>query len=132
MSHEKKNACPTVGAAGQAVENGRVCETIQPSIHDSIISAAGRQAFRVADLLHPGAENAIPLKHLKELAGLPGREVRRMIQTERLDGAPILSNCIGGYYLPADDAERKRFVNSMLHRAMEIAAVAAAVEQAEV
>ena len=94
--------------------------------------AAENQQFRVADLLLPGAETAIPRRDLMTLTGFSDRELRRQIEAERRRGIPILSDNVNGYYLPADDTERKRFVNSMLHRAMEIASVAAAVEQAEV
>lgn len=101
------------------------------NMKDFIASTIRRQPSRIADLLHPGAENAIPRRESIALTGFTDRELRRMIEAERRRGVPILSNCVGGYYLPADDTERKRFVNSMLHRAMEIAAVAAAVELTE-
>ena len=88
------------------------------------------QAVKISDLLGHGQSAAVPLRHLKELAGLPGREVRRMIQAERLRGIPILSDNINGYYLAADAHERERFIKSMRGRASEIEAVAAAVEKA--
>ena len=89
---------------------------------------AGRQ--RISDLLGHGQSAAVPLRHLKELAGLTGREVRWMIQAERLRGIPILSDNISGYYLAADVQEQERFIRSMRGRAAEIAAVADAVEKA--
>lgn len=46
-------------------------------------TATDCRQMRIADLLPTGKENAVPLHHLKELVDLPGREVRRMIQTER-------------------------------------------------
>ena len=88
------------------------------------------QAVKIADLLGHGQSAAGPLRHLKELAGLPGREVQRMIQSERLRGIPILSDNISGYYLAADVQEQEKFIRSMRGRAAEIAAVAAAVEKA--
>lgn len=88
------------------------------------------QAVKISDLLGHGQTSAVPLRHLKELSGLPGREVRRMIQAERLRGIPILSDNISGYYLAADAHERERFIRSMRGRASEIAAVADAVEKA--
>ena len=88
------------------------------------------QAVKIADLLGHGQSAAVPLRHLKELAGLPGREVRRLIQAERLRGVPILSDNISGYYLAADVQEQERFIRSMRGRASEIEAVAAAVEKA--
>lgn len=129
---EKRKASAGTAIPTLAVESGRVCETVRPSTKNDTTDGAGRQAFRVADLLHPGAENAVPRRDLMALTGFTDRELRRQIEAERRQGVPILSNCVGGYFLPGDEAERKRFLNSMLHRAMEIAAVAAAVEQAEV
>lgn len=123
---------PGTAIPGLAVETGTASKQATTSTKNHTTSPAERQTFRVADLLHHGAENAVPRRDLMALTGLSDRELRLLIEAERRQGVPILSNCIGGYYLPADDAERKRFVNSMLHRAMEIAAVAAAVEQAEV
>lgn len=99
------------------------------TINDTTPTPSG-QAVKIADLLGHGQSAAVPLRHLKELAGLPGREVRRMIQAERLRGVPILSDNISGYYLAADAHERERFIKSMRGRASEIEAVAAAVEKA--
>ena len=88
--------------------------------------------MKIADLLGHGQSASVPLRHLKELFGLTGREVRRMIQSERLRGIPILSDNISGYYLAADAQEREKFIRSMRGRAAEIIRVADAVEVAEV
>ena len=85
--------------------------------------------MKIADLLGHGQSAAIPLRHLKELSGLPGREVRRMIQAERLLGIPILSDNVSGYYLAGDAQEREKFIKSMRGRAAEIVKVAEAVER---
>jgi hypothetical protein len=55
--------------------------------------------------------------------------VRTLIQAERLSGTPILSDNRVGYFLPANDEERRRFIRSMKHRAREIERVADAIEQ---
>lgn len=99
------------------------------TINDTTPTPSG-QAVKIADLLGHGQNAAVPLRHLKDLAGLTGREVRRMIQAERLRGVPILSDNISGYYLAADVQEQERFIRSMRGRASEIEAVAAAVEKA--
>ena len=99
------------------------------TINDTTPTPSG-QAVKIADLLGHGQSAAVPLRHLKELAGLPGREVQRMIQSERLRGIPILSDNISGYYLAADVQEQEKFIRSMRGRAAEIEAVAAAVEKA--
>lgn len=82
----------------------------------------------IAELLGTGQSSAIPLRALVSVTGLDGRAVRRLIQAERLHGAPILSDNQTGYYLPADEAERAAFVRSMQGRAREIRRVARAIE----
>ena len=113
----------------RAVGNGTDSQTAHASTTDDTTQTAERQTFHVADLLLHGEENAVPLKHLKELVELPGREVRRMIQQARLEGIPICANNLTGYYLAADDLERERFVKSMRHRAGEILKSADAIER---
>ena len=88
-----------------------------------------RPAQRISELLLEGEENAVPLRNLVKITGWDEREVRRAVRRERLAGVPILANFRTGYYLPGSDAERARFVRSMLHRAGEIAAAARAVER---
>lgn len=129
MRERKKSARPTVGAVGQAVESGAVCKAATTSTNNSIISAADSQTFRVADLLSPGAENAISRLDLMALTGLRDRELRRQIEVERRQGVPILSDNINGYWLSDDPAEIKKFSRSMRRRAAEIRLTAMRVEQ---
>ena len=131
MSTTRKTR-PGTAIPGRAVENGTASQTPHASTKDSTISAAGRQPFRVADLLHPGAENAIPRRDLMSLTGFSDRELRLMIEAERRQGVPILSDNVHGYFLPGDSAERDRCVKSLRRRAGEIMETAAAIEQAEV
>lgn len=84
---------------------------------------------KIAELLGSGQQNATPLRQLEKLTGFDGRMVRSMIASERLHGVPILSDNANGYYLPADEDERARFVRSMRHRAREIMRAADAVER---
>ena len=129
MSDSTKMTHPTA-ATVERVEAGAGLAGASASDSQSTTSAPPGQAVKIADLLGHGQSAAVPLRHLKELAGLPGREVRRMIQSERLRGIPILSDNISGYYLAADVQEQEKFIRSMRGRAAEIAAVAAAVEKA--
>lgn len=85
--------------------------------------------MRIADLLLEGEENAVTRQHLEQISGLTGREVQRAIQAARLKGTPILSSS-SGFFLPATEAEKERFVRSMRHRAREISRAADAVEGA--
>lgn len=85
--------------------------------------------MKIADLLRYGQANAVPLRDLAGITGLDGRVVRAMIAAERRAGAAILSNNQTGYYLPANEEEKARFVRSMRHRAKEILCAADAVER---
>lgn len=84
----------------------------------------------IASLLGRGSGAALSRRELEKLTGLDGRTVRRIIETERRSGIPVLSDCREGYYLPADELERAAFVASMRRRAEEILRTAAAVEAA--
>lgn len=85
--------------------------------------------MKIADLLRYGQANAVPLRDLAGITGLDGRTVRAMIAAERRAGAAILSDNQTGYYLPANEEEKARFVRSMRHRAKEILCAADAVER---
>lgn len=89
----------------------------------------GRDLLRIADLLLCGEENAVTRKYLEQITGLNGREVQRAVQIARLHGIPILSSG-SGFFLPATEDEKARFVRSMRHRAREISRAADAVEGA--
>ena len=129
---KKKQSAPTSAATlTGAVENGTECKTAHDSTQNDTTFRGGGQT-QIADLLMHGADHALPLRQLKEMTGLPGRDLRRQIQRERRAGVPILSDNVSGYFLPASDLERQRFVQSMRGRAREIEAIAAAVEGAEV
>lgn len=127
MSVGAKKPHPTAAT----VERDRAgAETRQATTSTTQSTTPTTSRQRISDFLGHGQNAAVPLRHLKELSGLPGREVRRMIQAERLRGVPILSDNISGYYLAADVQEQERFIRSMRGRASEIEAVAAAVEKA--
>lgn len=100
------------------------------STNHSITSCGGGQTGIAALLMH-GADHALPLRHLKEMTGLPGRDLLRQIEAARLAGAPILSD-EHGYFMAGNQHEVARFVASMKRRAKRIQAVAAAVEEANV
>lgn len=116
---------------GRATEPGQASRQAHTSNVDFTTSAAGRQTG-ISSLLMHGADHALPLRHLVQLTGMKSRDLRRQIQRERRAGVPILSDNVSGYFLPASDFERQRFVQSMRGRAREIEAIAATVEGAEV
>ena len=114
------------------VDSGAVCKAAQPSTTNDTTSIGKRQIGLVADLLLCGAENAVSRRDLMALTGYKDRELRLLIEAERRQGIPILSDCVGGYFLPASEAERQQCVRSLRRRAKEIEATAAAIERAEV
>ena len=86
---------------------------------------------RIYDLLSKGRENAVPRHVLAEMLGRSEREVRRLVERERLEGTPILTSTEGGgYYLPASPDDTARFVASMRSRGIKTLQVAQAVEKA--
>lgn len=89
-----------------------------------------KQEGFIAQFLLAGAGQGLHLRDLVRITHLSEREVRQIIQAERLRGIPILSNNQDGYFLPGDEAERTAFVRSMRHRADEIHRAAEAVEKA--
>ena len=131
MRKREEDARLTVGAARRAEEPGTNHHESPESTLEFITFRAGGQ-IQIADLLMHGADHALPLRHLVQLTGMKSRDLRRQIQRERRAGVPILSDNVSGYFLPASDFERQRFVQSMRGRAREIEAIAAAVEGAEV
>lgn len=86
----------------------------------------------IADLLSHGPQNGLHLSDLVRLTDRTGRDVRREIQFERLQGVPILSNNVDGYFLPETEADLAACVRSLRGRAREILDVANAIEAAEV
>ena len=129
MKRDGEGARPSIAVPGRAVENGPVCETAHASTSEFTTAAAGRQPFRVADFLHHGAESAISRRDLMAMTGMSDRELRRLIEAERRQGIPILSDNQHGYFLPGDQAERDRCVHSLRSRAAEIQRTADAIER---
>lgn len=83
--------------------------------------------MKIADFLLQGEANAISSRHLEQISGLCGAEIRAAVHRERLEGVPIISGRTG-YFLAETQREKQAFVSSMRHRAGEIMRAAAAVE----
>lgn len=85
---------------------------------------------KIADHLLPGRENAVSRQALVGRLGVSERDLRRRVERERLEGAPILTSTeVGGYYLPASPDDTARFVASMRSRGVKTLQVAQAVEK---
>lgn len=127
MSRHKKSR-PSAGTPGRQVETA-TCDLAPISAEQFTTREQDRQPGIIERLLSPGAENALPLRHLVKLTGLPARQVRQLIQAERLHGTPILADNHSGYFLPGTPRDVEEFVRSMQHRAEEIIRAANAVQR---
>jgi len=102
------------------------------STTDDTTATRGRQTGKITDFLSYSQENAMPLRHLRELLHLPARTIRLMIRAERLHGVPICEDSKSGYYLPKTTGERDLCAKRLRHRAAQIVKVADAIEGVEV
>ncbi len=125
--NKNKKSRPGDCSTRTATENGTACETAHDSTQNDTTFHGGGQ-IQIADLLMHGADHALPLRQLKQMTGLPGRDLRRRIEAARIAGEPILSDG-NGYFLAENQHEVTQFVTSMNRRAKRIQAVAAAVER---
>lgn len=100
------------------------------SMSDCTTPASAGQGVHIADFLSHGAENGTGLRNLVSVTGLSEREVRKIIQRERLAGVPILSDNLSGYFLPDNNEEIVRCVISLRNRAGEILRTANAISKA--
>lgn len=125
---ENKKRRPSVAAPGRQSGAETACGSATTSAYQNTTQRTGRQPGKIEQLLSHGAENAVPLQHLVNITELPARQVRQLIQAERLRGAQILADNQNGYYLPETQEDVELFYKSMLHRAAEITRVATAVK----
>lgn len=124
---KRKNAAPVLAHRERQVETGTYGRASTSTTYHNT-QRTGRQPGMIEKLLSSGAENAVTLQHLVSLTELPARQVRQLIQAERLRGAQILADNQNGYYLPETQEDVELFYRSMLHRAAEITKVATAVK----
>jgi len=128
MMQGTKKAHPTAATVEQ-VEAGAGLDRSTTSTTKHTTPPPPPQAAKISDFLSKGEQNAIPLRHLRELLHLPARTVRLMIRQERLHGAPILesSSAAGGYYLPSSTGEWDFCAKRLRHSAAQIIKVADAI-----
>lgn len=124
MSTDMKKTHPTAATVEQVEGGAGLAGSSTSTKNDT--TAAGSRQIKIADLLPTGGENAVPLRHIKKMVDIPGREIRKMIQTEREQHIPIVSDG-NGYYLAKTEQEKNRFVRGMKRRAAEIVRVAESV-----
>ena len=125
---KRKIAAPVLAHWERQTETGTYGRT-STSIYQNTTQRPRRQPGKIEQLLPHGAENAVPLQHLVTLTALPARQVRQLIQVERLRGVPILADNHSGYFLPGTPRDVEEFARSMRHRAEEIIRAANAVQR---
>ncbi len=131
MTQDAKKTHPTAATVEQ-VEAGAGLERSTTSTTNDTTAPTPPQAVKISEFLSTGEQNAVPLRHLRELVHLPARTVRLMIRQERLHGVPILENSRTGYYLPDNGHERARCVKRLRKRAAEIVKIADCIEGADI
>ena len=129
MKQEKRKTRSSVAAPERAMETGTTGQLASTSTDNDTITRRGGQGKTISKLLLEGAQNGLHLHDLVRITGWTEREVRQQIHHERRGGAPILSDNLNGYFLPADEQERAACVRSLRHRAKEILAAADAIER---
>ena len=122
---------PAGGTARRAEETAATTNDQKFSRSHNTMNQERAQAGFISQFLLAGAGQGLHLRDLVRLTKRTEREVRQMIQAERLRGIPILADNKSGYYLPSTDEEKAAFVRSMRHRADEIHRAAEAVEKGE-
>ena len=73
----------------------------------------------VFEILKVGEENALSPNYLRAFLGLSSNRVlQKQIEAERAQGKVILSSTIppGGYYLPKEASEIRRFIRTLENR----------------
>ncbi len=124
-----KETRSSVAAPGRDMGTAAFDTATAPTTN-STRSSGKRQALRIADFLDAGEENTHSMRYLQDLLHRDSRTIRILIERERRQGIPILSNCKSGYYLAADLGEIERFTRSMRHRVGEIIKTVRAIERA--
>ncbi len=85
----------------------------------------------IESLLPHGEDNAVSTAQLVALAGCgSARQLQKRIEGERAHGALILSSSTGGYFLPADQAEIRRYELTLRRRALSTLRTLRAARQA--
>ena len=104
---EKKKARSDAATPEQASESA--------SADTAFVNQSNIKRRGVQDFLLEGEANALPMRELARCIGVSERQMRKIIEHERGNGALILSSD-NGYFLPSPDCERYE-IRSYIHRA---------------
>ena len=123
---ENDKAAPGVSSTENG--NGQMFFEDFTPVSDSITDFRPAQGS-IAFLLLQGRSNALTCRELQRITGLEERSITRAINRERIQGAPILSDTVHGFWLAADAAELNSCLRSLRRRAREIYKTAEAIER---
>ena len=98
---------------------------------DCTTNAPRRQALKITDYIPVGRDNPTTATALADALGFEDtRAITRMIERERLNGAPICAACTGdhlGYYLAASPEELADYLHSFRRRSRNVQRTEAAL-----
>ena len=77
--------------------------------------------YSITDYIPQGRENKISRKSLTMCTGLPDRSVRRLISEAREQGAPIVGDPTGGYYMAESEADVRLLLSELNSRITKLA-----------
>lgn len=120
---EKRKTAPDVASIESGVGNtasGQALNLPKPQYTTEANEPQG-----IVQFLPCGAENAISSEALIVACGISNiRQLRKIVAAERDEGALILSNTSGGYFLPSEGEkgreEMQHFVNTVRSKALNL------------
>lgn len=78
--------------------------------------------YEILDCMNAyGVENAISKEFLEKISGIGNRRMRKCIEQERGQGKLICSSTQeGGYFIPKNEIEIKKYINEQNNRILSI------------
>lgn len=84
--------------------------------------------MNIADYIPYGRGNAVTSSYLGSITGLSKREIERAVQDARLNGVPIISDNLTGYFIATCQQDIDIFYESMRRRGLNTFKTARAVK----
>ena len=127
---DKKMPRPNVAASERDEgENAIFAQFCLP--YDDFTPPPAPRQQNIRSIIPIGESNAISMRDLAALTGVTERTLRHQITADRERGLLIASSD-AGYFFPANEAERERYIRRMKARLRSTASIIRAAEQAEI
>lgn len=126
---QKKNVSPSAATLGETAKTEATFEQATISKNNYTTNYNQRQTGEISQLLLCGVENAITRRDLMALTRYSDRTLRLLIEAERRQSIPILSDNQHGCFMPKNQEGVDHCVRSLRSRAAEIEVTAAAIEK---